>query len=60
MCSSVLPHLSDVDIDSSGVFKYILLKITSPNMEGKLEHKVIVRGYADCAYHGKHIIKQKV
>lgn len=49
--STVIPNVRDVDIDPSGVFKYILLKLTSPNMEGKLEDKLIVRGYAECPYH---------
>lgn len=51
MATSVIPHVQDVDIDPSGIFKYILLKLTSPNMEGKLEDKLIVRGYAECPYH---------
>lgn len=54
MSKSVIPLLKNVDIDPHGVFKYILMKITSPNMEGKIEEKLIVRGYADCPYHGKY------
>lgn len=51
--STLIPSVKNVDIDPKGVFKYILLKITSPNVEGKMEEKLIVRGYADCPYHGK-------
>ncbi|XP_074029008.1 14 kDa phosphohistidine phosphatase [Leptinotarsa decemlineata] len=51
MASSVIGQVKDVDIDPNGVFKYILIKITSPNAEGKLEDKLIVRGYAECPYH---------
>lgn len=56
MASSVIPQVLDVDIDPSGVFKYILLKVISPNSEGVVEDKLIVRGYADCSYHGKMFI----
>lgn len=55
MATSVIPQVQDVDIDPSGVFKYILLKITSPNVEGQLEDKLIVRGYASCPYHGNYV-----
>lgn len=46
-----ISHVRDVDIDSSGVFKYILLKVTIPNQEGQFEDKLIVRGYGECPYH---------
>lgn len=51
MSTALIPQVRDVDIDSNGVFKYILLKVTSPNQDGKLEEKMIVRGYAECPYH---------
>lgn len=41
----------DVDIDASGIFKYILIKLTVPNQDGKIADKMIVRGYAECPYH---------
>lgn len=49
--STVIPQVKDVDIDPNGVFKYILLKVTSPDAEGKLVDKLIVRGYVECPYH---------
>ncbi|XP_023311894.1 14 kDa phosphohistidine phosphatase-like [Anoplophora glabripennis] len=51
MSSTLIPQVKDVDIDPSGVFKYILIKVTSPNSDGQLEDKLIVRGYAECPYH---------
>ncbi|XP_018320103.1 14 kDa phosphohistidine phosphatase-like [Agrilus planipennis] len=40
----------EVDIEPSGVFKYILLKLTISD-QGKNEEKTLVRGYAKCNYH---------
>ncbi|KAG5869615.1 hypothetical protein JTB14_031793 [Gonioctena quinquepunctata] len=57
MASSLIAPVKDVDIDPSGVFKYILIKVTSPNADGKLEDKLIVRGYAECPFHGWHDVK---
>ncbi|XP_056641769.1 14 kDa phosphohistidine phosphatase-like [Diorhabda carinulata] len=51
MASGVIPEIKNVDIDPSGVFKYILIKVSSPNSSGKMEDKLIVRGYAECPYH---------
>lgn len=51
MASSIISNVADVDIDPNGVFKYILIKLTVPNTDGKLENKNIVRGYASCPYH---------
>lgn len=53
MSSTVIPAVKDVDIDPNGVFKYILIKVTCPNTEGRLEDKLVVRGYAECPFHGK-------
>ena len=53
MASNVIPQIKNGDIDADGTFKYILIKVTSPNEDGKLEDKLIVRGYAECPYHGK-------
>lgn len=52
MASTAIPQIKNVDIDPSGTFKYILIKVNSPDLDGKPVHKVIVRGYADCGYHG--------
>lgn len=46
--SEALNKVEDVDIDASGVFKYILIKV-----KDKDAAKMIVRGYARCDYHGK-------
>ncbi|CAJ0594044.1 unnamed protein product [Cylicocyclus nassatus] len=43
-----LSNVPDVDIDSSGTFKYILIKCTD---DSSREEKHIVRGYARCEYH---------
>lgn len=40
--------MKDVDIDSEGKFKYILIKVTDPDVK---EEKFIVRGYKSCSYH---------
>lgn len=41
--------IDNVDIDSSGKFKYILVKVTD---EAGNDSKYIVRGYGRCEYHG--------
>ncbi|XP_050497908.1 14 kDa phosphohistidine phosphatase-like [Diabrotica virgifera virgifera] len=51
MASAVIPQVKDVDIDASGVFKYILIKLSSAASDGKLVDKLIVRGYAECPFH---------
>ncbi|XP_034115351.1 sex-regulated protein janus-A [Drosophila albomicans] len=41
-----------VDIDDSGIFKYVLIKIFGHESgEGKEPSKTVVRGYADCTWH---------
>lgn len=44
-----MENIANVDIDASGRFKYILIKIKSVNNE-----KYVVRGYAWAEYHGKN------
>lgn len=44
---SQLEQIPSVDIDSSGRFKYILIKLSLKGAE-----KYIVRGYAWAEYHG--------
>lgn len=51
MATSLISQVPDVDIDPDGVFKYILIKLSSPNEKGELTDKIIVRGYAECPYH---------
>ncbi|XP_050293454.1 14 kDa phosphohistidine phosphatase-like [Anthonomus grandis grandis] len=51
MASSAIPQVKNVDIDPRGTFKYILIKVSCPNDQGKFEDKLIVRGYAECGYH---------
>ncbi|CAG9766761.1 unnamed protein product [Ceutorhynchus assimilis] len=48
MASSAIPEIKNVDIDPNGTFKYILIKVGC-NGAGE---KLIVRGYAECGYHG--------
>ena len=47
MMSSKLDQVQNVEIDSSGRFKYILVKVGDGNNQ-----KHIVRGYRRAAYHG--------
>lgn len=51
MASAAIPQIKNVDIDPRGTFKYILIKVSSPDPDGKFEDKLIVRGYAECGYH---------
>ncbi|KAK3580195.1 hypothetical protein CHS0354_001327 [Potamilus streckersoni] len=46
-----LKAVSDVDIEKSGKFKYILIKVHDPDKEREFKH--IVRGYADCGFHAE-------
>ena len=41
----------DVDIDTDGRFKYILIKVTDKTQGGAFKH--IVRGFDWANYHGK-------
>lgn len=54
MATAQIPQIPDVDIDPQGVFKYILIKVSSPDESGKFVDKNIVRGYAECPYHSKY------
>lgn len=48
--TSSLDAVPKVDIDPTGVFKYILLKVH--DAEKKEEHSItVVRGYQRCNYH---------
>lgn len=49
-----MESLPPVHIDSSGRFKYILIEVTEK--KDKNNQKLIVRGYADCNYHGKFVV----
>ncbi|ENN81960.1 hypothetical protein D910_05039 [Dendroctonus ponderosae] len=49
--SKAIPQIKNVDIDPRGTFKYILIKVSCPDSDGKFEDKLIVRGYAECGYH---------
>lgn len=53
MANAIIPQIPDVDIDPQGVFKYILIKVGSPDENGEFVEKNIVRGYAECPYHSK-------
>jgi len=46
-----LKAIPDVDMDKSGKFKYILIKVHDPAKEREFKH--IVRGYNRAAFHGK-------
>ena len=50
-----LAQIPDVDIDPSGRFKYVLIKVYIDDVSATPEtekSKYVVRGYADCLYHG--------
>lgn len=44
-----LMTIPDVDIDKSGKFKYVLIKVHDPSGDRVFKH--IVRGYARCDFH---------
>ena len=44
-----MDQVADVDIEADGVFKYILIKLTTK----KGGSKIVVRGYSWADYHGK-------
>lgn len=48
--------IEEVNIEQNGTFKYILIRL-SRTSEGKVEDKVIVRGFQWAEYHGKDCIK---
>ena len=49
-----LDSIVAVDIDN-GRFKYVLIRVDYEDVENKQEkNKLIVRGYAWAAFHGKH------
>lgn len=50
-----LGQIPDVDIDSDGVFKYVLIRVhlAEPSGDPARECKEIVRGYKWAEYHGE-------
>lgn len=50
-----LGQIPDVDIDSDGVFKYVLIRVhlAEPSGDPAKECKEIVRGYKWAEYHGE-------
>ncbi|KAM3960901.1 14 kDa phosphohistidine phosphatase [Aphomia sociella] len=51
MSSTVLDALPKVEIDPSGVFKYILIKVYDQEKNNEEPSLIIVRGYKRCNYH---------
>lgn len=49
--SKMSAKVKDVDIDPTGVFKYILINLSTEEPNGAKSCKEIVRGYKDCKYH---------
>lgn len=43
--------MNDVEIDKSGKFKYILVKVHDPDVDREFKH--IVRGVSKAEYHGE-------
>lgn len=57
MCEANLKQVPEVDIDPSGKFKYILVKIYGQDSKDSPElSKTVVRGYKDCGYHCEYYI----
>lgn len=52
--SEALNNVEDVDIDPSGVYKYILIQVKENGKNGAMKN--IVRGYARCDYHCEYLI----
>lgn len=50
-----LRQIPDVDIDSDGIFKYVLIRVhlAEPSGDPARECKEIVRGYKWAEYHGE-------
>lgn len=46
-----LKAIPDVEIEKSGKFKYILIKVHDPSKEREFKH--IVRGHSKAGFHGK-------
>ncbi|XP_045879618.1 14 kDa phosphohistidine phosphatase isoform X2 [Meles meles] len=51
MAAADLAQIADVDIDSDGVFKYVLIRVHSAPPSEAGESKEIVRGYKWAEYH---------
>ncbi|XP_034126829.1 sex-regulated protein janus-A [Drosophila guanche] len=52
MSEQDLAAVPSVDIDPTGIFKYILIKVTGKETTDGVEpSKLIVRGYGDCEWH---------
>lgn len=49
-----LVAINDVEIDKSGKYKYILIKVHDPDKDR--EFKFIVRGTSKAGYHGELIV----
>ena len=50
-----LDAIPEVDIDPTGRFKYILIKVHDEKEDGVFKN--IVRGYGRCGFHGKNLIQ---
>jgi hypothetical protein len=53
-----ISHVPDVDIAEAGCFKYILIEVRNCGTTYS-QSKLVVRGDASCADHGKNITKTK-
>lgn len=43
--------IPSVDIDESGIYKYVLIELSAKNESGNTINKLLVRGYARCEWH---------
>lgn len=54
LSNSTLQQIPDVDIDKTGRYKYILIKVAAQN-DSSCQSKYIVRGGQRFDFHGKHL-----
>lgn len=54
MANEKLDAIPLVDIDKSGRFKYVLIKVYGKEQHGVEPSKLIVRGYKRAQWHGKY------
>lgn len=54
--ASLMANIPQADIDPSGVFKYVLVRVHSRE-EGDDSEVDIVRGYSWAEYHGKRLLQ---
>lgn len=57
--AALMANIPQADIDPSGVFKYVLIRVHSRE-EGDDSEVDIVRGYSWAEYHGEDLLERTV